>query len=121
MLLESYVFKFLKKELEHDVKKSSIVLCCAILSFYFIQFIVKLVIENKKLPPGPWFFGPFGLFPYGLVRFILEGHVDQHKTFKKLAEEYGSIFSCRLGAQLHIVSFYLKNRKCLKGLLIIQI
>lgn len=100
MILESYVFKFLKKELEHDVKKSSIVLCCAILSFYIIQFIVKLVIETKKLPPGP-----FGLFPYGLLKFILEGH-EKHKTFKKLAEEYGSIFCCRLGTQLHIVSFF---------------
>lgn len=99
MILESYVFKFLKKELEHDVKKSSVVLLFAILSFYFIQFVVKCVIETKKLPPGP-----IGFFPDGLVRFIREGH-EKHKAFKKLSEKYGSIFCCRLGAQLHIVSY----------------
>lgn len=94
MLLESYVFNFLKRELEHDVKMSSIVLCCAILSVYIIQFLVKTLIESSKLPPGP------GI----LVKFLLEGH-EKHQTFRKLAAKYGSIFSCRLGFQLHIVSF----------------
>lgn len=98
MLLESYIFKFLKSELERDVKMSSIVLCCAILSVYVIQFLVKTLIEIKKLPPGP-----LGLFPCGIVKFLLEGD-DKHATFRELSKKYGSIFSCRLGSQLHIVS-----------------
>lgn len=95
MLLESYVFNFLKKELEHDVKMSSIVLCCAIFLFYVIQFLAKILIEMKKLPPGP----SIGLS----IKFLLEGQ-EKHKTFRMLAAKYGSIFSCRLGSQLHIVS-----------------
>lgn len=99
MLLESYIFKFLKSELERDVKMSSIVLCCAILSVYVIQFLVKTLIEIKKLPPGP-----LGLFPCGIVTFLLEGLHEKHQTFRELSKKYGSIFSCRLGSQLHIVS-----------------
>lgn len=101
MLLESYIFNFLKKELEHDVKMSSIVLCCAIFLFYVIQFLVKIWIEIKKLPPGP----SIALS----TRFLLEGQ-EKHQTFRKLAAKYGSIFSCRLGFQLHIVSA--KKNEC---------
>jgi 26-hydroxylase len=95
MLLDSYIFSFVKRELEHDVQKTLIVFCCALFVVYLLQCIVKNIIEITKLPPGP-----YGVFPFGILKFI--GY-EKHKSFLKLALTYGPIFSCKLGQQLHIV------------------
>lgn len=95
MLLDSYIFNFVKRELEHDIQKTLIVFCCALLCFFILQCIVKSIIEIRKLPPGP-----YGIYPLGILKFI--GH-ERHKSFMKLARTYGSLFSCKLGQQLYIV------------------
>lgn len=95
MLLDSYIFKLLKRELEHDVQKTLIVFCCALFLIFVLQCLIKSIIEIARLPPGP-----YGIFPFGILRFI--GH-EKHKSFMKLAATYGPLFSCKLGQQLHIV------------------
>lgn len=57
-------------------------------------WLMTLVREIRKLPPGPW--GPpvVGYLPFLGVR---------HKTFLELARNYGALFSARLGNQLTIV------------------
>lgn len=95
MLLDSYVFNFLKRELEHDIQKSLLVFCSALFVVFILQCIVKNLVEITKLPPGP-----FGLPIFGILRFI--GH-EKHKSLMKLASAYGPLFSCRLGQQLYVV------------------
>lgn len=107
MLLDSYIVYFIQKELDHGVQKILLVFCCALLTALLLQFIIKSVIEITKLPPGP-----FGVFPFGILKFI--GEV-KHTEFMKLASTYGPLFSCKLGLQLHVViSDYKLIREILK-------
>lgn len=95
MLLDSKIFTFLKRELEHDIQKSLSVFCCALIVVFILQWIVKNIVEISKLPPGP-----LGIFPFGILKLI--GH-EKHKSFMKLATTYGPLFSCKLGMQLYVV------------------
>lgn len=95
MLLDSYVFNFLKRELEHDIQKSLLVFSSALLIVFILQCIVKSLREITQLPPGP-----FGVWPFGILKFI--GH-EKHKSLMKLASTYGPLFSCKLGQQLYVV------------------
>ncbi|KAL7018507.1 hypothetical protein ACKWTF_010783 [Chironomus riparius] len=95
MLQNSYIFNILKKEFEHDIQKSLLVFCCALLVVSILQYIVKNILEISKLPPGP-----LGIWPFGILRFI--GH-EKHKSLMKLASTYGPLFSCKLGQQLYVV------------------
>lgn len=95
MLLDSYIFNFLRRELEHDVQKTLIVFCCALFLIFLLQCFVKSIVEISRLPPGP-----YGIYPFGILKFI--GY-EKHKSFMKLASTYGPLFSCKLGQQLHIV------------------
>lgn len=95
MILDSYIFNFLRRELEYDVQKTLTVFCCALFVIYLLQCLIKCVVEIYQLPPGP-----YGIFPFGILKFI--GY-EKHKSFMKLATTYGPLFSCKLGQQLHIV------------------
>lgn len=95
MLQHSYIFNVLKKELEHDLQKTLIVFCSALILVSIVQFIVKNLMEISKLPPGP-----LGIWPFGILKFI--GH-EKHKSLMKLASTYGPLFSCKLGQQLYVV------------------
>lgn len=95
MLQNSYIFNILKKEFEHDIQKSLLVFCCALLVVSILQYVVKNILEISKLPPGP-----LGIWPFGILRFI--GH-EKHKSLMKLASTYGPLFSCKLGQQLYVV------------------
>lgn len=107
MLLDSYVFNFLRREVERDVQKSLIVFCGSLLLVFIIQSIVKTIYDYSRLPPGP-----YGVYPFGILKFM--GH-EKHKSFMKLAKIYGPLFSCKLGQQLHIViSDYKLIREILK-------
>lgn len=107
MLLDSYIFYFLQKELEFGVQKILLVFCCALFSTLLIQLLIKNVIEIMKLPPGP-----YGIFPFGILKFIGD---EKHREFMKLAETYGPLFSCKLGLQLYVViSDYKLIREILK-------
>lgn len=107
MLLDSYIFNLLRREVERDVQRSLIVFCFALLVVYIVQSIVKTIIEYSSLPPGP-----YGIYPYGILKFM---GTEKHKSFMKLAKTYGPLFSCKLGQQLHIViSDYKLIREFLK-------
>lgn len=95
MLLDSYIFSFLKRELEHDVQKTLLVFCCALILIFLAQCLIKTIVDISRLPPGP-----YGIYPFGILKFI--GY-EKHKSFMKLASTYGPLFSCKLGQQLHIV------------------
>lgn len=107
MLLDSYILNFIQKELDHGVQKILLVFCCALFSVLLLQRIIKNIIEITKLPPGP-----YGVFPFGILKFI--GDV-KHTEFMKLAKTYGPLFSCKLGMQLYVViSDYKLIREILK-------
>jgi hypothetical protein len=107
MLLDSYVFNFLRREVERDVQKSLMVFCSSLLLVVIVQSIVKTIYDYSRLPPGP-----YGVYPFGILKFM--GN-EKHKSFMKLAEVYGPLFSCKLGQQLHIViSDYKMIREILK-------
>lgn len=107
MLLDSYIFNFLRREVERDVQRCLLWFSCALLFVYMLQFIIKTIVEYSRLPPGP-----YGVYPFGILKFM--GSV-KHKSFMKLAETYGPLFSCKLGQQLHIViSDYKLIREFLK-------
>lgn len=95
MLVDSKIFTFLKRELEHDIQKTLSVFCCALIVVFILQWIIKNLVEIRKLPPGPC-----GIFPFGILKLI--GH-EKHKSFMKLASTYGPLFSCKLGMQLYVV------------------
>jgi Cytochrome P450 len=95
MLLDSYIFHVVRKELE--VQKILIVFCCAALLALVMQRVIQKVIEISKLPPGP-----YGVFPFGILKFI---GGEMHTEFMRLAKSYGQsgVFSCKLGTQLYVV------------------
>lgn len=107
MLLDSYILNFIQKELDHGIQKILLVFCCTLFLVLLLQRIIKNVIEITKLPPGP-----YGIFPFGILKFI--GDV-KHTEFMKLAKNYGPLFSCKLGMQLYVViSDYKLIREILK-------
>lgn len=109
MLLDSYIFYYVRKELEQGVQKILIVFCCAVLLVLVVQRAIEKIIEMTKLPPGP-----FGVFPFGILKFIGD---EMHTEFMKLAKVYGKsgLFSCKLGMQLYVViSDYKLIREILK-------
>lgn len=73
---------------------TSVSLLVAAGALLLTMWLVVLVREVRKLPPGPW--GPpvVGYLPFVGVR---------HKTFLELARSYGPLFSARLGNQLTVV------------------
>ncbi|CRL05883.1 CLUMA_CG019030, isoform A [Clunio marinus] len=95
MSLDSMILNFLKRELEQDISKTLFVFCCALVLIILAQYLIKVIIENLRLPPGP-----YGIFPFGILKLI---GAEKHKSFMKLAATYGPLFSCKLGQQLHIV------------------
>lgn len=95
MLIDSKIFSFLKRELEHDFQKSLSVFCCALIVVLVLQWIIRNIVELRKLPPGP-----MGMPLFGILKLI--GH-EKHKSFMKLATTYGPLFSCKLGMQLYVV------------------
>lgn len=107
MLLDSYIFNFLRREVERDFQRTLIVFCSALLFVFLVQTIIKTIVEYSRLPPGP-----YGVYPFGILKFM---GTEKHKSFMKLAETYGPLFSCKLGQQLHIViSDYKMIREILK-------
>ncbi|XP_074102402.1 cytochrome P450 18a1 isoform X2 [Cotesia typhae] len=57
--------------------------------------LVQWVRYLRSLPPGPWGFPILGYLPF------IKG--DLHLQFGRLAAEYGSMFSAKLGSQLIVV------------------
>lgn len=78
-----------------NVRQTLFVFLCALSCVLFLQYIIRLVSQINKLPPGPW-----GVPIFGYLTFI--GH-EKHTQYMKLAKKYGSLFSAKLGAQLTVV------------------
>lgn len=74
--------------------RTSVPLLVAAGAVLLTMWLMALVREVRKLPPGPW--GPpvVGYLPFVGVR---------HKTFLEMARRYGPLFSARLGNQLTVV------------------
>jgi Cytochrome P450 len=91
----SRVFNFIG--IEQNVQNILIVFFCVVLLAKAIQLLVQRVVEVSKLPPGP-----YGVFPFGLDKFI---GAEMHTEFMELAKSYGQngVFSCRLGTQFYVV------------------
>lgn len=95
MLLDSYIVYLIQRELDYGLQNMLLVFCCAFAAFHLLQVVIKAIIEIRKLPPGP-----YGIFPFGILKFIGD---EKHKEFMKLAKTYGPLFSCKLGMQLYVV------------------
>ncbi|ETN60006.1 cytochrome P450 [Anopheles darlingi] len=97
MFIDSYLVGLVSKEF-HDplnVRQTLFVFLCALSCVLFLQYLIRLVSQINKLPPGPW-----GVPIFGYLTFI--GH-EKHTQYMKLAKKYGSLFSAKLGAQLTVV------------------
>lgn len=110
MLGESYVIKFVKRQLlmeQQDAQNMLLFSLSFLTLIKVLQWLLRLYRELRKLPPGPW-----GLPVIGYLLFM--GN-EKHTRFMELATRYGSLFSTRLGSQLTVVmSDYKMIRECFR-------
>ncbi|XP_014368134.2 cytochrome P450 18a1 [Papilio machaon] len=74
--------------------RATLPLVLGVVLVYLTAWLLVLIRETRKLPPGPWAPPIVGYLPFLGVR---------HKTFLSLARNYGPLFSARLGNQLTVV------------------
>lgn len=93
MLVSEFIFQWARRRLDEpqELFRTLCVFVAALLVVRLVQFLSEL----RRLPPGPWGVPVLGYLPF------LKG--DLHLHFHKLVEQYGSIFSARLGNQLVVV------------------
>jgi 26-hydroxylase len=96
MILDSYIIAFAQHELQSKNIRSTLLVFLSVLSIVcFMQWLLKMVLQIRKLPPGPW-----GFPILGILSFIGS---EKHLKFLRLSKIYGSLFSARLGQQLTVV------------------
>lgn len=103
MFVDTILHNFLQKQRLHYDElyestsiRNTLTLICGILLFgLLLQHLLRLIIDLKKLPPGP-----YGIPVLGYLAFV--GN-EKHTKYRELAKKYGSIFSARLGCQLNVV------------------
>ena len=97
MFIDSFILNLVRQEVMEttNARNTLLVFCGALSCVLFIQWLIKLICDYKKLPPGPW-----GVPIFGYLTFI--GH-EKHTQYMKLTKKYGSLFSAKLGAQLTVV------------------
>lgn len=95
MIFESHIVNFIGNEIKHNARSTLLVFSLALLCILIIQWIYKQIKISRSLPPGPW-----GLPIIGILNYIGS---EKHTSFMKLAKEYGTLFSARLGSQLTVV------------------
>ena len=108
MLTDSYLINFIVRQFQcHDLQQLLLVFVSILSLVSFLQWLLNVYSELRKLPPGPW-----GLPVIGYLLFM--GN-EKHTRFMELAKQYGSLFSARLGNQLTVVmSDYKLIRECFR-------
>ncbi|XP_037936336.1 cytochrome P450 18a1 [Teleopsis dalmanni] len=108
MIADSYFIKLLLRQYKtNDVQHLLFVFISILTIVSFLQWLIKLYSELRKLPPGPWGFPVIG--------YLLFMGNEKHTRFMELAKQYGSLFSTRLGNQLTVVmSDYKMIRECFR-------
>jgi 26-hydroxylase len=93
MLVSEFIYEWARRRLDEpqELFRTLCVFVVALLVVRLVQFLGEL----RRLPPGPWGVPVLGYLPF------LKG--DVHLHFHKLVQQYGSIFSARLGNQLVVV------------------
>ncbi|XP_005183432.2 cytochrome P450 18a1 [Musca domestica] len=108
LLTDSYFIKFMVRQFKiNDMQHLLLVFISILTIISFLQWVVNLYRELRRLPPGPW-----GLPVIGYLLFMGS---EKHTRFMELAKKYGSLFSTRLGSQLTVVmSDYKMIRECFR-------
>lgn len=108
MMTDSYLIKLLVRQFKtNDMQHLLMVFITILTAISFLQWLVNLYRELRKLPPGPWGFPVIG--------YLLFMGNEKHTRFMELAKTYGSLFSTRLGSQLTVVmSDYKMIRECFR-------
>lgn len=69
--------------------------------------VLQLIIKLKSLPPGPWGIPVFGVLP------TMSRLQSPFEHYLKLKDTYGSLFSIKVGSQLHV---YISDYKMIRDL-----
>ncbi|XP_063703252.1 cytochrome P450 18a1 [Culicoides brevitarsis] len=103
MFVDTILHNFMQKQqLYYDdlykftsLRNTLLYICGILFIGLLLQQVLRLIIDLKKLPPGP-----YGIPVLGYLAFV--GN-ERHTKYHELAKKYGSIFSARLGCQLNVV------------------